>query len=54
MSVGPGIAFDEKGQNNGLGNAVVQNRDGMPLVVLPEPARVADAVIPMPGWGERG
>ena len=54
VSVGPGIAFDEKGQNNGLGNAVVQNRDGMPLVVLPEPARVADAVIPMPGWGERG
>ena len=54
VSVGLGIAFDEKGQNNGLGNAVVQNRDGRPLVVLPEQAKVADPVIPMPGWGERG
>jgi len=54
VSVGPGISFDEKGQNNGLGNAVTQNFNGEPLVVMPDAAKVADVVIPVPGWGERG
>jgi len=54
VSVGPGIAFNEKGQNEGLGLATVQNFDGKPLVILPKEAAVRDPVFPIPGWNDRG
>lgn len=54
VSIGPGIAFDEKGQNAGLGDAGIQNRDGKPRVVLPSAAADTKVVFPIPGWQDRG
>ena len=39
VSIGPGIQFDEKGQNDKLKNAAIQNRGGK--LVTPLPDRVA-------------
>ncbi len=53
VSIGPGIAFDAKGQNAGLGDGGVQNRDGVPRVILPGYASEIKPVFPMPGWRQR-
>jgi len=54
VSIGPGISFDEKGQNAGLGDAGIQNRGGKPRVVLPVSSSEMEVVFPMPGWRDRG
>jgi branched-chain amino acid transport system substrate-binding protein len=52
MTGGP-IKFDEKGQNNNIQAAVVQNRNRTPTVVLPPDVAVAAPVLPMPPWQGR-
>ncbi len=37
--IGGPIKFDDKGQNNNIGSAVMQNRNRTPTVVLPESRR---------------
>ena len=41
VSTGPGIKFNEKGQNPDTKNSGVQNRGGKSLVVLPKSAAVS-------------
>ncbi|MBV8166086.1 MAG: ABC transporter substrate-binding protein, partial [Alphaproteobacteria bacterium] len=53
MMVGGPIKFDEKGQNNGIASAAVQNRKQRATVVLPKDAAEMDPVFPMPGWSQR-
>jgi branched-chain amino acid transport system substrate-binding protein len=52
MTGGP-IKFDDKGQNNNIRSAVVQNRNQTPTVVLPESAATMKPVLPMPPWQRR-
>ena len=51
---GPGVRFNEKGQNIGIKDSAIQNRDGKNLVVLPANAANAKVNWPMRPWGERG
>ena len=53
-SIGPGIKFDEKGHNQWLGDAGIQNQDGKPRVILPVKSADSKAVFPAPGWQQRG
>jgi branched-chain amino acid transport system substrate-binding protein len=53
VMVGGPITFDEKGQNNGIVAAVVQNRDRTPTVVLPAASATKEPVLPMPPWQGR-
>jgi len=48
-----GIKFDEKGQNNGLKIAAIQNFDGEAKVVLPLSSAERNVVFPAPGWQQR-
>ncbi|MBV8538864.1 MAG: ABC transporter substrate-binding protein [Alphaproteobacteria bacterium] len=52
-SVGGGISFDAKGQNDKLGLAAVQNRSGEAKVVLPLASSERNVVFPVPGWRDR-
>jgi branched-chain amino acid transport system substrate-binding protein len=52
-SIGPGIAFNEKGQNDKLKNAAIQNRGGKLVTVAPKAASNAKAEIPMPPYDKR-
>jgi branched-chain amino acid transport system substrate-binding protein len=54
VSTGPGIKFNEKGQNPDTKNSGVQNRGGKPLVILPKSVAVTKPVWPMRGWRKRG
>jgi len=54
VSIGPGIKFDEKGQNKWLGDGGIQNQGGKPVVIVPVASAAAEAVFPMPGWRDRG
>ena len=54
IMVGGPIKFDEKGQNNNIGSAAVQNRNLNPTVVLPAEAATMPPVFPVPGWQQRG
>jgi branched-chain amino acid transport system substrate-binding protein len=54
VSPGPGIQFDEKGQNVGLKNSAIQNRGGKLVTVAPKTAANAQANWPMPGYDKRG
>jgi branched-chain amino acid transport system substrate-binding protein len=54
MMIGGPITFDEKGQNNAIASATVQNRNLRPTVVLPQAAAEMAPVFPMPGWSQRG
>ena len=38
VSIGPGILFNAKGQNDKLKSAAIQNREGKPVVVAPKAA----------------
>ena len=53
MMIGGPIGFDEKGQNNRIASAAVQNRERRPTVVLPKAAAEQAPVFPMPGWAQR-
>jgi branched-chain amino acid transport system substrate-binding protein len=54
VSIGPGIQFDEKGQNAGVKDGAIQNRDGKLLTIAPQASANADPVWPMTPYGERG
>ena len=51
--VGGPIEFDAKGQCNTIASVVLQNRGGVPTVVLPEAASVGKPIFPMPGWNDK-
>jgi branched-chain amino acid transport system substrate-binding protein len=53
VMIGGPIKFDEKGQNNNIGSAVVQNRNRTPTVVLPPEVATMPPVLPMPPWQGR-
>jgi branched-chain amino acid transport system substrate-binding protein len=53
VSIGPGIQFDAKGQNDKLKNAGIQNRGGKLLTVAPAAASNAKAEFPMTGYDKR-
>ena len=54
VTTGPGIYFNEKGQNPDTKNSAIQNRGGKSLVVLPKEAAVTKPIWPMRGWRKRG
>jgi branched-chain amino acid transport system substrate-binding protein len=53
VMIGGPLKFDDKGQNNNIGTAVMQNRNRMPTVVLPAAAATMAPVLPMPAWQGR-
>ena len=54
VSIGPGIRFDAKGQNDTLKNAAIQNRGGKLVTVAPKAASNAKAEWPMSPYDKRG
>lgn len=54
VMVGGPIQFSDKGQNVNIRSAALQNRDGLPRVVLPEASAEMAPVFPVPGWRDRG
>jgi len=54
VSIGPGIEFNEKGQNDKLKNAAIQNRAGKLVTVAPAFASSAKAELPMTAYDKRG
>jgi branched-chain amino acid transport system substrate-binding protein len=52
--VGPAVTFYEKGQNNNISSACVQNFNNTPTVTLPAAAATRAPVFPAPGWQQRG
>jgi branched-chain amino acid transport system substrate-binding protein len=54
VSTGPGIQFNEKGQNDKLSNSAVQNRDGKLVTVAPKAIANAKAEFPMSAYDKRG
>jgi branched-chain amino acid transport system substrate-binding protein len=54
LMIGGPIHFDAKGQNPSVASACVQNRNGLPTVVLPAEAAALKPVFPMPAWRQRG
>jgi branched-chain amino acid transport system substrate-binding protein len=53
VMIGPPIKFDDKGQNNAIPSAMVQNRNRTPTVVLPTEVATMAPVFPMPPWQGR-
>ena len=53
VSIGPGIQFDAKGQNDKLKNAGIQNRDGKLVTVAPKGSSNAKAEVPMKPYDKR-
>ncbi len=53
VMIGGPIKFDDKGQNNNIGSAVIQNRNRTPTVVLPDSVATMKPVLPMPPWQGR-
>jgi branched-chain amino acid transport system substrate-binding protein len=53
VSIGPGIQFDAKGQNDKLKNAAIQNRGGKLLTVAPKFASNTKAELPMTPYDKR-
>jgi branched-chain amino acid transport system substrate-binding protein len=54
VSTGPGISFNEKGQNDKLKNSAIQNRGGKLVTVAPQGATNAKAEWPMKPYDKRG
>jgi branched-chain amino acid transport system substrate-binding protein len=54
VSIGPGIQFNAKGQNDKLKNAGIQNRGGKLLTVAPKASSNAKAELPMSPYDKRG
>jgi branched-chain amino acid transport system substrate-binding protein len=53
ISIGPGIQFDAKGQNDKLKNAAIQNRGGKLVTVAPKAASNAKPELPMSPYDKR-
>lgn len=53
LMIGGPIKFNEKGQNENLRSAAVQNLGGKPTVVLPAASAEKKPVFPMPDWKAR-
>jgi branched-chain amino acid transport system substrate-binding protein len=53
-SVGPGIQFDAKGQNDKVRNSAIQNRGGKLLAVAPKAVSNAKPELPMTPYDKRG
>jgi branched-chain amino acid transport system substrate-binding protein len=53
VSIGPGIQFNEKGQNDKLKNAAIQNRGGKLVTVAPKAASNAKPEFPMRPYDRR-
>ena len=53
VMIGGPITFDDKGQNNAIPSAMVQNRFRIPNVVLPADNATLPPVLPMPPWQGR-
>src|SRR5262245_23192601 len=53
VSIGPGIQFDAKGQNDKLKNAAIQNRGGKLVTVAPLAAANAKVVWPLTAYDKR-
>ena len=53
VSTGPGIMFNEKGQNDKLRNSAIQNRDGKLVTVGPKGATNAAVAWPAPSYTKR-
>jgi len=53
VSIGPGIQFDPKGQNDKLKNAAIQNRGGKLVTVAPKAAANAKPELPMTAYDKR-
>ncbi len=53
VSIGPGISFNEKGQNDKLKNAGIQNRDGKFVTLAPKAAADAKPELPMTPYDKR-
>jgi branched-chain amino acid transport system substrate-binding protein len=53
VMIGGPITFDEKGQNNNIPSAMVQNRNRTPTVVMPAETATMAPVFPMPPWQGR-
>ena len=54
VSPGPGIQFNEKGQNDKLRNSAIQNRGGKHVMVAPKAAANAKAEFPVKPYDKRG
>ena len=54
VSIGAGIQFDAKGQNDKLKNAAIQNRGGKLLTIAPKAASNATPELPMSPYDRRG
>ena len=53
VSTGPGIMFNEKGQNDKLRNSAIQNRGGKLVTVAPKGATNATVAWPAPSYTKR-
>jgi branched-chain amino acid transport system substrate-binding protein len=53
VSPGPGIMFNEKGQNDKLKNSAIQNRGGKLVTVAPKAAANAQPEVPMNPYDKR-
>jgi len=54
VSVGPGIAFDAKGQNAGVKDSAIQNRGGKLVTIAPKEAASAKVEWPLKSYQSRG
>jgi len=54
VSPGPGIQFNEKGQNDKLKNSAIQNRGGKLMTVAPKVAANAKVEWPLKPYDKRG
>jgi branched-chain amino acid transport system substrate-binding protein len=54
ISIGPGIQFNEKGQNDKLKNAAIQNRAGKFAIIAPKDQSDAKPELPMTPYDKRG
>ena len=53
VSIGPGIKFDAKGQNAGVKDGAIQNRDGKLVTIAPKEAANAKPEWPMTPYDKR-
>jgi branched-chain amino acid transport system substrate-binding protein len=53
VSVGPGIQFNAKGQNDKVKDSAIQNRDGKAVTLAPKEAANAKPVWPLPPYQNR-
>ena len=54
VSIGPGISFNAKGQNENVKDGTTQNRGGKLVVLAPNPAANAKPEWPMKPYQDRG